>query len=190
MVIYLVGIACVGKTTIGRLLAQNIGYTFFDLDEEIQKYYKRPIERIQDDCLTMNDYRQKASVVLDNLLSTSTKSVIAGTPSGLKFSYYKVYKKHKAKSELYSILIKDSFENILDRLTFFDKDSNPINEELDDLKKKRYLHEIREDYIYFKESYKRADYQIDIENIRLENIPDMIIKKLNKIELMPAANNR
>ena len=54
MILYLVGISCVGKTTIGKMLSEKIGFSFFDIDIEIQKYYSKPIERIQDDCLTMN----------------------------------------------------------------------------------------------------------------------------------------
>jgi len=188
MIIYIVGISCVGKTTIGKLLAEMIGYSFFDLDEEIQKYYKKPIERIQEECLTMNGYREKASVVLDDLLSKNVDSVISGTPSGLKFSYLKVYKRHKDK-ELISICLNDSFENILNRLTFYDKDSNPITEKLDETNKKRYLKEIRADYNYFKDSYSRADFQINIEDVRLEKIPEMIIEEIGLKELMPNANN-
>lgn len=187
MIIYLVGISCVGKTTIGKLLAEKIGYSFFDLDEEIQNYYKKPIERIQDECLTMNGYRKKASVVLDKLFSKNVDSVISGTPSGLKFSYLQVYKRHKDK-DLFSVCLSDSFENVLDRLTFYDKDSNPITERLDEPKKKRYLKEIRIDYNYFKDSYKRADFQVNIKNVLLENIPEMIIEELGMTELMPAAN--
>lgn len=89
MIIYIVGISCVGKTTIGKMLAEKINYSFFDLDEEIENYYQMPIERIQDECLTMNGYREKASVVLDTLFSETTYSVISGTPSGLKYSYLK-----------------------------------------------------------------------------------------------------
>ena len=188
MIIYLVGISCIGKTTIGKLLSDKIDYSFYDLDEEIQDYYKKPIERIQDECLTMNGYREKASVVLDKLFSKNIDSVISGTPSGLKFSYLQVYKRHKDK-ELISICINDSFENVLDRLTFYDKDSNPITEVLDESKKKRYLKEIRADYNFFKDSYKRADYQINIEGVTLDNIPELIINKIGINELMPAANN-
>lgn len=188
MIIYLVGISCVGKTTIGKMLAEKIGFSFFDLDLEIQKYYKKPIERIQDECFTTNGYREKASVVLDYLFSKNIDSVISGTPSGLKFSYLRVYKKHKANKDLYSIFINDSFENVLDRLTFYDKDSNPITEKLDESKKMRYLKKIRADYNYFKESYNRADFQINIDNVRLENIPEMIIEKIGLNEPMPAAN--
>ena len=43
MIIYLVGMACVGKTTIGRMLAEKLGYTFFDLDEEVMKFYQKSI---------------------------------------------------------------------------------------------------------------------------------------------------
>jgi shikimate kinase len=189
MIIYLVGISCVGKTTIGKMLAEKIGFSFFDLDEEIQNYYKKPIERIQDECLTMNGNREKASVVLDKLFSRNVDSVISGTPSGLKFSYLQVYKMHKDK-DLYSVCLNDSFENVLDRLTFYDKDSNPITERLDESKKKRYLKEIRADYNYFRDSYKRADFQVNIENIRLEKIPEMIIKEIGLNELMPAANTQ
>ncbi|MEQ8240924.1 shikimate kinase [Marinoscillum sp.] len=188
MILYLVGISCIGKTTIGKMLADKIGYSFFDLDREIQDYYKKPIERIQDEYLTMNGYRKKASVVLDRLFSKNIDSVVSGTPSGLKFSYLQVYKRHRDK-ELLSICLNDSFENVLDRLTFYDKDSNPIAERLDESKKKRYLKEIQADYNYFKDSYKRADFQINIEDVSLENIPDMIIKAIGMNESMSATNN-
>ena len=180
--------SCIGKTTIGKMLAEKIGYSFFDLDEEIQNYYEKPIERIQDECLTMNGYREKASIVLDKLFTKNIDSVISGTPSGLKFSYLQVYKRHKNK-QLLSICLNDSFENVLDRLTFYDKDSNPITERLDESKKKRYLREIKADYNYFKNSYKRADLQVNIDKVKLEKIPDMILKKIGLNELMPAANN-
>lgn len=189
MIIYIVGISCIGKTTIGKLLADKIDYSFYDLDIEIQDYYKKPIERLQEECLTMNGYREKASVVLDKLFSKNIDSVISGTPSGLKFSYLQVYKRHKDK-ELISICLNDSFENVLDRLTFYDKDSNPITEKLDESKKKRYLKEIRADYNFFKDSYKRADFQINIDGVSLDKIPELIINTIGINEQMPAANSK
>nr|NQU92657.1 hypothetical protein [Bacteroidota bacterium] len=180
MILYLVGISCVGKTTIGKMLAEEIGFSFFDLDEEIQSFYKKPIERIQDECFTMNGFREKASIVLDYLFSKNIDSVISGTPSGLKFSYLQVYKKHKKDKDLYSIQISDSFENVLNRLTFYDKDSNPIKENLDEAKKRRYLKEIKADYNFFKDSYNRSDYKFDINNMEQKEIPNMIINELQK----------
>ena len=57
MILYLVGMNCVGKTTIGSWLAEKLGFIFFDLDERIQKFYQKPMERIQDECLMMHEYR-------------------------------------------------------------------------------------------------------------------------------------
>lgn len=180
MIIYLVGASCVGKTTIGNLLAKKLGFKFFDLDAEVEKFYQKPIERIQDEFFTMNGYREKASVVLDDIFSNAKNAVVAGTASGLKFSYLRVYKKHKAAKNIYSIHIRDTHENVLNRLTFFDKDSNPIVEVMNDAKKKLYLREMKADYNYFKGSYNRADLEVDIENVALDDIPSLIVCDLGK----------
>lgn len=184
MIIYLVGISCVGKTTIGRMLAKTIGFTFFDLDTEIENFYQTSIERIQNACLGMHEFRKKGSIVLDQLFSKNIDSVVSGTPSGLKFSYLSIYKKHKKDKELYSVHLYDSAENVLDRLTFYDKDSNPIIEPMDELKRKRYLHEIKADYNYFASSYERADFQVNIEHVKLGDIPYFIIGELRQKNVM------
>ena len=43
MNILLLGVSCVGKTTIGTCLAENLGYKFFDLDREIYALDQTPI---------------------------------------------------------------------------------------------------------------------------------------------------
>lgn len=39
MRIFLAGVGCVGKTTIGALLASLIEYQFFDLDVETERFF-------------------------------------------------------------------------------------------------------------------------------------------------------
>lgn len=187
MIIYLVGLSCVGKTTIGRLLADRIGFTFIDIDKSVQDYYHKPIERIQEECLTVYGFREKASVVLDQVFSENIDSVVSGTPAGLKSAYLTVYKKHKKSKNLYSVHLYDTANNILNRLTFFDKDSNPIVVHMNESMRLRYLQEIRADYDYFRDSYRRADIRVDIEDVRLEAIPEMIIEELRNqnVELPP-----
>lgn len=184
MILYLVGISCVGKTTIGKLLAEKIAFEFYDLDTEIEKHYNKSIERLQSECLYMIDYRKKGSIVLDKILSNTTNMVVSGVPSGLKFTYLEVYKKHKTAKDLYSIHIKDNYENIVNRLSFYDEDSNPENIVPDEESRKKYIKSIRADYNYFRASYKKADFCIDIDNLSLNEIPDMLIKELqNKIDI-------
>ncbi len=178
MIIYLIGISCVGKTTIGKMLARKIKFNFFDLDEEVEKHYQKSIEILQNESFTMNEFRKKASVVLDRILTNTNNSVIAGTPSGLKYSYWKVIKKHKSKNKIIAIHIHDTPENVLNRLTFYDKNSKPLVVKMDKHKRNRYLKEIKADYDYFKSSYERADLQINIENVKLEDVPVFIINKL------------
>ena len=189
MILYLVGISCVGKSTIGRLLAEKLNFKYYDLDIEIQNYYNTTIEKLQKECWTMNEYRERASIVLDHLFSKTDNLVIAGTPSGLKYSFLKVYKKHRNIRNLLSIHIRDSNLNVLNRLTFYDQDSNPVLEILDKSKKKKYLKTIGEDHDYFRESYKRADIKIDIENVPLNSVTDLIVNELKRNNIMPAANN-
>lgn len=48
--IYLVGFMASGKTTIGRLLAHELGWSFADLDEDIEAQQGRSIAEIFDSC--------------------------------------------------------------------------------------------------------------------------------------------
>src|SRR5713101_9485971 len=48
----LVGVSCVGTTTIGRILADRRGWPFFDLDDEIERHFGTSIERLQARFLT------------------------------------------------------------------------------------------------------------------------------------------
>jgi len=185
MIIYLVGMNCVGKSTVGKMLADFLGFTFYDLNKEVEKFYQTSIERLQIDSLVMWEFRKRSSIVLDKLFSKDIDCVISGTPAGLMFSYLSVYKKHKKDKQLYSIHMYDSFENVLDRLTFYDIDSKPIIEPMDEYKKARYLYEIKADHKYFENSYKRADFQINIENIKLEEIPSFIIGELREHNVIP-----
>ena len=44
MKILLFGISNVGKTTIGTILAKELEYSFYDLDEEVKKEFQMTLE--------------------------------------------------------------------------------------------------------------------------------------------------
>jgi len=110
MRIFLIGAACVGKTTIGRRLAELLNLAFFDLDEEVEEFFGTSIERLQKKFLTMPTYREEAAKVLRRILERpdSRDSVIALPPSGLMGGYWRVMKKPQASS-LYSTTGRRTF---------------------------------------------------------------------------------
>ncbi len=178
--IYLVGVSDVGKSTIGELLAKNLDFVFYDLDKEIERYFNSPIEYIQEKCWMGYGYREKTRVVLRKLLNKRENLVIASCPSGLRDNYLREYKKSKGNKEdnLISVHIADTPENILERITFYDKESRLLNKKLNEKKKRLYLKEIKKDITFFKKFNNRADYEFNIEGLKLKDIPKMLIKFL------------
>src|ERR1700747_756408 len=126
MRIFLTGVACVGKTTIGAKFADLLGYQFFDLDHEIESFFETPIERLRNRYLTMYSFRADASQALIHLLARkeSANSVIALPPSGLMDNYWRVVKK---TAESVIVVLQDALANILKRITFYDSDSRQIS---------------------------------------------------------------
>ncbi len=163
MRVFLTGVACVGKTTVGAILAGILEYPFFDLDEEVEKFFKMPIERLQEKYLTMYSYREEASKALIQLLGRedSKNSVIALPPSGLMHAYWRIVK----KTDGITVVLRDDPKHILERITFYDKDSNLIQKNLNKKEKRLYLREIKKDITYFNRTYIRANITVDISGL-------------------------
>jgi shikimate kinase len=96
-------------------------------------------------------------------------------PSGLRDAYLRVVK----KLDCVVIAIEDIAENILDRITFFDIDSMPIEKSLTEREKKLYLKEIKKDITYYRKSYQRADLHVDIAGLDAEQSAAKIAVNLN-----------
>ena len=172
MVILLTGVACVGKSSIGMKLAEDIGYIFFDLDVEIEKYFKKSISRLKAEIITEYSWRLMVVPVLKKILdeNKSKDIVVALPPSGLQDAYLRVIKKSKALV----IALADTPKNILNRVTYYDEDSKPITKVLNDQQKKFVLSEIKKDITYYKRSYSRAHFQVDISGLDVAQAADKL----------------
>jgi shikimate kinase len=161
MRIFLAGVSCVGKTTIGAQLAGLLECRFFDLDIETEGFFGTSIDRLRNRHLTSHDFRLAASQVLKHVLSREERSdcVIALPPSGLIGGYWKVV---KSTRDANIVVLRDAPENILKRITFYDIDSRPLQKHLTDLERGLYLREIERDIAYFNRSYRRANVSVDI----------------------------
>jgi len=160
MRIFLSGVSCVGKTTIGKQLAQETGFEFFDLDYEIEKYYAKPIEFLQKEFFTMDSFRQKAAVVLEKIIESNQDNyIVALPPSGFMEVYWKKFQMLNPVT----IVLTDRAKNIVQRLEFFDQYSKPLTKmDLTESEKIHYLREISLDLKYFGRFYSKTNYRIKV----------------------------
>ncbi|MEI3611489.1 shikimate kinase [Pseudogracilibacillus sp. SO30301A] len=162
MKIVLTGVSCVGKSTIGKMLANKVGYTFFDFDYEIENYFNRPISIsfLKREFLTEYSYRKEVRVVLSKILEENEDNfIVAMPPSGLMDFYWRIIKQDDS---LLTVVLKDRAKNILQRTRFYDDNSNPIEVELSKERERYYLKEISLDIEYFGRTYNRSNYQYRI----------------------------
>lgn len=177
MRIFITGVSCVGKTSTGALLASRLGCRFYDLDKEIEGFFKTSIGRLQEKYLTSESFRHEAAKVLTHILETTENQnfVMALPPSGLMGGYLQVLK----KAEGIITVLTDTPENILKRITFYDIDSHPIEKQLTEKEKLLFLREIKKDISYFRKSYDRAHLRIDISGLSAAEAAEKMRQSLN-----------
>jgi shikimate kinase len=184
MRVLLVGVGCVGKTTIGAILARRLGCPFFDLDAEIESHFGASIARLQGRFLTGYTYRKECSVVLERIAVDNPSCVIALAPSGLREAYLRIIRKVPCAT----IAIEDRPENVLQRITFYDIDSKLIDKPLGEEEKRLYLKEIKKDITFFRKLYERADLHADISGLDAEASAKLIedlIKTSSRVATAP-----
>lgn len=180
MRIFLTGVSCVGKTTVGKKLAELLSVEFFDMDHEIETFFCTSIERLQEKFLTIHSFRNEAAKVLVDLLNRpeSQNSVIALPPSGLMGGYLRVIK----KSAGITVVLNDKPENILARIIFYDIDSKLVERDLTTEEKRQYLREIKKDITYFRKSYERAHLWIDITDLDSQQAAGLVKEFIDVFE--------
>lgn len=173
---FLTGVSCVGKSTIGKRLAELADLSFFDLDVEVERFHGISIARLQQQFFMPHDFRIAAAKALVHVLDKpeSRRSVIALSPSGLMGGYLSVIKKTYGLK----IVLLDTPERILDRIVYYDEDSRPMEKRLTFEERKLCLREIKKDMTYFKKSYTRADLQINIEGLDIEQAAKHVLAEV------------
>ena len=66
------------------------------------------------------------------------------------------------------MVLRDTPEGILGRIVFYDVDSRPIEKTLTAAEKRLYLGEIKKDITYYRNSYERANLQVDISGLGVD----------------------
>ena len=174
MKILLFGISNVGKTTIGTMLAKQLGYSFYDLDEEVTKEYKMTLEEfVHTENLRWRD--QKRGRIIKKILAQGENMVFAISP----ISYTDNFGKRITGDDILSIELVDTPANIFDRLVFSNIDDTIYKD--DDYKNQRrdyYMSDIKADLEWYGNVYSK----IGIKN-RFEinnDSPKTAVKRLIK----------
>lgn len=177
MNILLFGVSNVGKTSIGTELAKNLNYDFFDLDLEIKKTYQVTLEQFLNNNPDHLKRDQIKTNLLKNIIKRANNSVIAVNP----FNYYQCLKPLLDNKNVLAIELKDTPENIFNRLVFSDE-NDEIYDDSDEYKNKHkyhYLDEIVSDIYYYCKVYKdiEAKYFINGKSIKeaADELTDLIV---------------
>ncbi len=173
-VLYLTGFMASGKSTVGPILANTLGWTFFDLDKEIVKKEGMKITEIFK--LKGEDYFRKAEHDLLKLLSKNINVIIAlGGGTVASESNFEII-----KSSGLIVYLKSSPEVAYKRLKFkrdrpallFEEDELPTEEEF--IKRINFILKQRREF------YERADYIINTDFLPVGKTVDKIVRLIEK----------
>ena len=179
MRIYLVGISCVGKSTIGKILADQLGYNFVDFDFEIPKRMGESIKTIQRRNFNGHGFREEVSHILTEILEENEdRVVIAMPPSGMYGQYLRILKKNP---DVLTITIKDKAKNILERLVFYDDDNEYLLENVvNDGNRQHYYQEIKDDIEFFYTTHRKTKMKFNIDGMNAEESAEALFYEIKE----------
>ena len=172
MKILIFGVSCVGKTTIGILLAKKLNCKFMDLDNINIKNYGS-IEAFQRVFPFSYDRALKQGMTLRTLIDEDKEDVvIAVTPINYADGINELFE----LENVVAFEVQDTAEHIFDRLLFTDE-NDVIMEDSEEYKLQHasyYLKEIKEDIAYYGNVYKKVENKIFLDGKSAEEGASMI----------------
>ena len=177
MNIMLFGISNVGKTTIGRIVADKLGYDFYDLDEEIKKRYQMTLLEFVDTYWWLNTRDEMRGELIGEVLQRDGDKIVAVTP----MYYSSFFSKYMKKGMAIGIELQDTVENIFNRTIFTDENDQVYEDsaEYREEHKAYYLKEIKKDITFYKRSFAKIENKFQINNDPPEVAADRLIEQYN-----------
>ena len=175
MKILLFGVSNVGKTTTGELLAERLGFKFYDLDEEVKTRLNMTLEEfVHTSNLRWRD--QKRGSIIKKLIRSEEDMVIAVTT----ISYTENFRTRISGEDILAIELYDTPENIFSRLVF--SDENDVIYKDDEYKnehKDYYMEDIIEDQKWYGSIYAGFCRVFDMDGDSPEKSASRIISEFN-----------
>lgn len=171
---YLTGFMAAGKSTIGPILANTLGWSFFDLDKEIEKHECMKIIELFE--RKGEDYFRKIETTILKNLSENDESIISlgggAIASDVNFSIIKSTGK--------IIYLKSSPEMAYKRLRF--KKDRPafVFDGVEVPTREQFLERINQLLDSRKKYYEQCDFIVDTDNQTVGKTVDIIANYINK----------
>ncbi|MEH7109270.1 shikimate kinase [Bacillus sp. JJ1764] len=163
--IVLIGFMGVGKTTIGKLVAERLNYDFIDTDEIIAEEFKLPVSEIFK-TFGEKTFREREKSLISNLCKENNKVLSLGGGAFLQEDIRRV-----CLSTTTVIFLEISFENWKDRLDLI-IDSRPILQN-------KTIAEMEELYHFRQEIYANHHLKINTDDQTPEDITNQIYNLLH-----------
>jgi shikimate kinase len=167
---YLTGFMAAGKSTIGPILANTLGWIFFDLDKEVEKQEEMKVVEIFE--VKGENYFRKTESSLLKKLSENNEAIIS--LGGGAISSDENFKVIKSSGKI--IYLKSSPEMAYKRLRF--KRDRPafIFEGEEIPSKEQFIDRINKLLDARKKYYEQADFVIDTDNQTVGKTVDILAK--------------
>ncbi|NWF88647.1 MAG: shikimate kinase [Ignavibacteriaceae bacterium] len=176
-IIYLAGFMGAGKSTIGPILANTIGWNFFDLDQLIEKKHNKKVRDIFEQ-EGESSFRKYESETLLELSNQNNLVVALGGGTMASDDNLKVLKKTGT-----TIYLKANTESFYKRLRYKrDRPNLGVNES-DDFSKEKLTNRIDQLLAKRSQYYEQADIVIETDNYSVGKTVDKIVKLLGKMNI-------
>lgn len=181
MIILLFGVSNVGKTTTGKLLAKQLNYGFFDLDDEVKKKLNITLETFVSRG-TLYERDQIRCQILLSLVAHKGNKIIAITP----LSYTQTIQPLLSAPSVFAIELVDSPAHIFDRLVFSDENDVIYKDDIYKNKHKaHYIEEIQKDLEWYGSVYRDIKHHFYMDGLPAKEVVQRLITKyqLTKTEV-------
>ncbi len=171
MKILLLGISCVGKTTVGSLLSQKLGWEFHDLDEEVKTRRKTTIEDFVHSYRLIDRDRIRGEIIKD-IVNKNENLVLAVT----QISYVDSFREAVKRDDTILIELYDTAYHIFQRLVFSDENDNVYTDNKYKMAHKtHYMKEIQENLNYYGKIYQT----LNVDRLNVNNdLPDKVVERI------------
>lgn len=176
MIVLIFGVSNVGKTVTGEKLAAKLGYSFFDLDEEIKKEHHTTLENFMKMYAWPHErFIEKGRILKKIILENTNDMVIAVSP----IYHARNFNRLLEMPEVIAVELQDTEEHIFERLVF--SDENDViykDDEYKEAHREYYMRDIHEDIMYVKRPYKKIEWKYFIDNKPVEQVADELFRML------------